>query len=159
LEKLNVVRLTNEDHADLDVVRSLFADYQTELGIDLCFQGFAEELRDLPGPYREPEGRLFLYRVDGENAGVGALKPLSDGSVELKRIYLRPDFRGKGLGKRITEHLLTTARDLGYSLAKLDTLARLKPAVQLYRRLGFVETTPYNENPEPDILYFELILS
>jgi GNAT superfamily N-acetyltransferase len=137
----------------------MFADYQTELGIDLCFQGFAEELDTLPGPYAEPAGRLFLYTDDSGPAGVGALKPLKDGSVELKRIYLVPVARGKGYGRAISEHLLAEARSMSYGLAKLDTLARLTTAVALYRSLGFTETTAYNVNPEPDILYFELNLN
>jgi GNAT superfamily N-acetyltransferase len=139
----------------LDSVRQLFMEYQAGLGIDLDFQGFEEELNSLPGIYSPPAGRLYLIEVENEVAGCGALKPLSPSVCELKRIYVRPRFRRRGLAEAISEQLLADALEEGYQIAKLDTLARLRGAVALYRKLGFSETSAYNFNPHPDILYFE----
>ncbi len=139
----------------LDSVRQMFEDYARELGVDLCFQGFQQELEELPGKYAPPRGCLLLLRVDGEIAGCGAFRDLGENVVELKRIYVVPSYRGKGLGKVITQELIRRSEIAGYRIVRLDTLRRLAPALALYESLGFVEIEAYNFNPEPDIVYLE----
>lgn len=143
---------------DLDLAREMFLEYQRELGIDLCFQSFEEELATLPGRYGPPAGCLVLVYWDGDLAACGALRPLQTGICELKRIYVRPDFRRKGIAKQISERLIEFGRQQGYKICRLDTLKRLVGAVEMYEGLGFAETHPYNFNPEPDIVYMELPL-
>ena len=141
---------------DLEFVRELFREYQAGLGIDLCFQDFETELAELPGVYSPPEGNLWIH--DG---GVVAVKPLKDEAIrtcEMKRLYVRPEYRGTGLGRNLAKTTVDWARVAGYARVKLDTLARLEPAVRLYRSLGFIETKSYNFNPENDVLYFQLDL-
>lgn len=155
IEFLEVTKLP-ERH---DQLRELFQEYQEGLGIDLCFQGFEEELRALPGKYAMPLGRLYML-VDGEEAiGCGALKPLNDaGTCEIKRIYIRPSHRRMGLARQLSEKLIEDARAIGYSVVKLDTLGRLEGAVKLYTELGFTRADAYNFNPQHDILYFKKAL-
>jgi putative acetyltransferase len=148
---------TSEDPL-VEEVRNLFMEYQRELGIDLCFQGFDDELQTLPGKYGPPSGALVLLERDGEIGGCGALYDMGDATCELKRVYVRPAWRGLGLGKKLTQLLLDRARELGYVRARLDTLARLATAVAMYRGFGFYEIEPYNFNPEADIVYMELEL-
>ena len=139
--------------------------YHEELGVDLCFQGFQAEMDALPGCYAEPWGRLLVVFLGDRPVGIGALRPLPSPSetghrvAEIKRMYIEPDCRGKGLGREIAVRLIEEARTIGYKAVRLDTLARLKPAVALYRDLGFQEIPAYNPNPEDDILYFELSLA
>ncbi|HTQ11929.1 MAG TPA: GNAT family N-acetyltransferase [Fimbriimonadaceae bacterium] len=135
--------------------RDLFVEYQTELGIDLGFQGFEEELAGLPGKYAAPSGVLLVVQEDGKAIGCGALRDLGDGVCELKRIYVRPSARRRGLARAISRRLLDFARQAGYKRARLDTLRRLPGAVELYRSLGFEFIEPYNFNPHPDIVYLE----
>lgn len=151
-------RSANEDFSLLPIVRELFREYQEGLGVDLCFQGFEEELAGLPGKYSAPNGELYVLYLNGSPVGCGALRPIGPGVAEIKRMYLRPAARGSGEGRRLLQTLIDDARRRGYSLLKLDTLARLSPAVALYRSEGFRETAPYNVNPEDDILYFEMDL-
>ena len=137
------------------IARELFLEYRAELGIDLGFQGFEEELADLPGKYAAPAGLLLLV-YDGERpVACGALRDLGDETCELKRIYVRPEARRRGLATVISSRLLDFARSRGYRRARLDTLRRLPGAVELYRELGFEFIEPYNFNPEPDIVYME----
>lgn len=144
--------------ADLEVVRSLFREYQRAIGVDLGFQAFESELRGLPGAYARPRGRLFLAFEDDGLAGCGALRPLAADVAELKRMWVRPAFRGRGLGRRIAEALLAAAREEGYRAARLDTLETLREAVALYRSLGFREIPAYYANPLPGVVYMELAL-
>ena len=130
-------------------------DYQAELGVDLCFQSFDEEMATLPGRYASPSGALLLLFQDDSAKGCGALRDLGEGIAELKRMYLEPDIRGHGEGARLLNLLLDKARQLGYERVRLDTLRRLTPAVRLYEKSGFREIAPYNPNPEDDIVYFE----
>ena len=138
------------------MVREMFEEYQTELGIDLCFQGFQDELEGLPGKYGPPRGALMLV-LDGEAvAACGALRDLGDDIAELKRLYVRPGYRGSGLGRRVTQVLMDRARELEYRLLRLDTLRTLTAALSLYRSLGFEETEPYNDGAAGlDIVYLE----
>ncbi len=134
----------------------MFVEYaKRELGVDLCFQGFETELAELPAKYGPPRGVLLVVLDDGAPIACGALHPLEESICELKRIYIRPTHRGRGLGRTITLDLMDRSRALGYTIVRLDTLARLKPANQLYRSLGFTETEPYNFNPEDDIVYLK----
>ena len=139
-------------------VRTLMEEYARELGIDLCFQGFQEELAELPGKYAAPAGGLFLLRVGNVPAGCLALRSLEDGACELKRLYVTPAFRGTGLGTCLLDVAIQRARELGYRVVRLDTLSRLETAGGMYRRRGFQLTRAYNYNPETDVEYFELAL-
>jgi GNAT superfamily N-acetyltransferase len=143
---------------DLATVRALFQEYADGLGIDLSFQGFAAELATLPGAYAPPAGRLLLGEIDGRAAGCIALRPLSPGIGEVKRLYLRPGFRGRGLGRRLAETDVAEARAIGYRTHRLDTLARLAEANAIYAGLGFRLIPPYYRNPTEGVLYYELAL-
>jgi ribosomal protein S18 acetylase RimI-like enzyme len=134
----------------------MFREYEAELEIDLCFQGFEEELISLPGKYAPPNGALLLAFRDGQAAGCGALRFLEPGTGELKRIYVRPQFRGRGLGRIISEELVRRAAAAGYERLRLDTLTKLTPAIHMYKALGFHEIAPYSANPGLPIVYMEL---
>lgn len=143
---------------DAPRVRSLFLEYQEAIGVDLCFQSFAEELAGLPGAYAAPRGRLYVAVVGGADAACGALRPAQGDACELKRMWVRPAFRGTGLGRRLATTLIADARAIGYRTMVLDTLPAMSEAQALYRTLGFVEIPAYRFNPHPGTLYFELHL-
>lgn len=143
---------------DVALARRLFVEYQRAIGVDLCFQGFQAEVAGLPGAYAPPRGRLFIARVDGRPAGCGALRPLSGDAAEMKRMWVRPAFRGLGLGRAVAEALLAAARAEGYARVRLDTLPVMTEARGLYRSLGFGEVAPYNDNPHPGAIHMELAL-
>ena len=143
----------------LEQVRALFLEYAKSLGFSLCFQGFDEELRSLPGMYAPPRGRLLLDLQDLRPAGCVGLHDWGDGAAEMKRLYVRPEFRGRGLARALTLAALAEARAIGYRAVRLDTIgATMQPAIALYRELGFREIAPYRENPIPGVLYLELAL-
>jgi putative acetyltransferase len=143
----------------LEEVRSLFLEYAQSLGFSLCFQGFDEELRALPGMYAPPRGRLLLAVEDGRAAGCVGLHGWDGGAAEMKRLYVRPDFRGRGLGRALTDAALAEARAIGYRAVRLDTIpSMMQAAVSMYRELGFREIAPYRENPIAGALYLELLL-
>ncbi len=144
--------------AQLDAARTLFREYQRAIGVDLCFQGFERELRELPGAYAPPEGRLLLAVEGGEPVACGALRPIAPSIAELKRMWVRPAFRGRKLGRAIAEALVDAARARGYRSVRLDTLATMQEARALYRSLGFHEIPAYYPNPLPGVLYMELLL-
>ncbi len=139
---------------DRDTVSGLFRAYEASLGVDLCFQGFAGELEGLPGAYAPPDGALFLAMDAGRAIGCGALKRHDASTAEMKRVYLDPSGRGKGTGRALVEAILAAARTKGYTLICLDTLPHLHEAQALYRKLGFVEISRYNDNPLPGVLFF-----
>lgn len=146
--------------ADWEATRVIFQEYAASLKVDLCFQGFEDELKTLPGDYAEPRGALLLAWVDGVLAGCCALRPL-DGSdysnaAEMKRLYVRPPFRGLGLGRQLTEGILDAARKSGYSCVLLDTLDDMESARALYEDLGFVEIPPYYHNPYAGAHYLKV---
>jgi GNAT superfamily N-acetyltransferase len=136
----------------------LFEEYAAWIGLDLSFQGFAAELASLPGPYVPPRGRLLLALAGGEAAGCVALRPLDSGVCEMKRLYVRPPFRGQGLGKLLAERIVEEARAIGYLKMKLDTLPFMQPAIRLYESLGFSSCTAYYATPLPDTVFMELRL-
>ncbi len=150
-------RIDSRDHPLVGTARTLFLEYAQELGIDLCFQGFEEELATLPGKYQPPTGVLFILLDQDEAIACGALRDLGENIGELKRIYIRPSHRGIGLGRQLTLNLVQEAKSKGYETVRLDTLRRLAPAIQLYRSLGFKEIPPYGgSSPNLDVVYFEL---
>jgi ribosomal protein S18 acetylase RimI-like enzyme len=144
---------------DLASTRELFLEYADSLGFSLCFQSFDQELAELPGDYAPPKGRLLLARYAGELAGCVALHPLEENVAEMKRLYVRPQYRGKRVGFALVQQLLAQARGAGYGSLRLDTVEpRMKEAVKMYRRLGFREIAPYRANPIAGALYMELAL-
>lgn len=145
--------------SDLALVRELFLEYAHSLDFELCFQSFDDELAALPGKYQPPSGRLYLATVDGRTAGCIALRQLDGDVCEMKRLWVRPDYRGYGVGRALCERLLMDAREIGYRAMRLDTIgATMRNAVGLYRSLGFREIPAYYDNPIPGALYLELIL-
>jgi GNAT superfamily N-acetyltransferase len=149
-----------ESAAQIAVIRELFLEYANSLGFSLCFQSFDRELAGLPGDYAPPEGRLLLMECDGEPAGCVALHPLEAGICEMKRLYVRPRYRGKGLGRVLVERILSEARTAGYGRIRLDTVEPvMKDAVAMYRRFGFRDIPPYRENPIEGAMYLELELN
>ncbi|HEV3262098.1 MAG TPA: GNAT family N-acetyltransferase [Gemmataceae bacterium] len=140
-------------------VRDLFVEYAASLGISLCFQSFDRELAELPGAYVPPEGRLLLALDENEPVGCVALRRLSDGVCEMKRLYMRPKFRGQKAGRRLALAAIGEARRIGYRRVLLDTLPSMTEAIGLYRSLGFVEVEPYTVNPVPGALFMRLRLS
>jgi len=142
----------------ISIARDLFQEYARALGVDLEYQGFAAELAALPAPYEPPRGALFIAYVDSAVAGCVALRPLSDGTVEMKRLYVRPDYRSSGVGRYLVGAVIDAARQTGASALRLDTLVSMTAAQALYRQLGFVETAPYNDKYLPGTKFFSLPL-
>ena len=139
---------------------ALFQEYAESLGFSLCFQDFDRELETLPGDYAPPSGRLYLAYQNGKPVGCAALHKLADGIGEMKRLYVKPEARGTGLGRQLSEQIIAAARSIGYRTLRLDTVAdRMPGAIALYRAQGFVEIAPYRFNPVPGALYMELDLT
>jgi len=138
--------------------RELIREYSASLGIDLSFQNFEREMAEFPADYARPDGRVLVAVEGGETVGVVGLRRLSGKVCELKRMYVRPEFRGKGIGRKLAKRAIKEARDIGYVRMRLDTLSRLKEAVSLYDSLGFKEIAPYTVNPNRGVIYMELVI-
>lgn len=138
----------------LEHARMLFREYQEWLKVDLCFQGFEQELASLPGRYAPPQGRLLLaYAGTGDVAGCVGLRPLDRERGEIKRLWVRDAYKGLGLGRRLLEAAIQEARAIGYHHVLLDTLPKMEAALRLYESMGFRETWPYTHNPEPGVMF------
>ena len=140
---------------ELEDTKQLFREYSVFLNVDLCFQGFENELAQLPDKYAEPKGAIMLMKIDGLAVGCVALRPLAEDVCEMKRLFVKPEYQSLGIGRELAEAVIVQAKNKGYSSMKLDTLRRLSAANKLYKALDFVETIPYNVNPEEDVVYFE----
>ena len=148
-----------ESPTQIAQARELFLEYAQSLGFSLRFQNFDKELAGLPGDYAPPEGRLLLAECEGELAGCVALHKLEPGICEMKRLYLRRQFRGKGLGRTLAERVIAETRQIGYRRMRLDTVEPvMKDAVAMYRKLGFKHIAPYRPNPIAGAMYMELEL-
>jgi putative acetyltransferase len=148
-----------ESPTQIAQARELFLEYAQSLGFSLCFQNFDQELAGLPGDYAPPDGRLLLAMYEDQLAGCVTLHKLELQICEMKRLYLRPQFRGRGLGRALAGQIITEARQIGYQRMRLDTVEPImKDAVAMYRRIGFQEIAPYRTNPIAGALYMELQL-
>jgi putative acetyltransferase len=143
---------------DLPTIRLLFTEYASELALDLGFQGFEEELQDLPGLYTPPGGELLLALKGPLPAGCVAMRPLGSHTCEMKRLYVRPAYRKTGVGKELVAAIIEAGRKAGYSLMRLDTLSSMKAARSLYRSFGFEPIEAYYHNPLEGAVYMELDL-
>jgi putative acetyltransferase len=143
---------------ELAIVRELFLEYARSIEVDLCFQNFNQELATLPGRYAPPGGCLWLACTEREPAGCAGLRGLDDGLCEMKRLYVRPGFRGRGGGRLLAEAAIAAARRAGYSAMRLDTLTSMEAAIALYRSLGFQTIPPYYDNPSGCAVFMELDL-
>ncbi|HSO19712.1 MAG TPA: GNAT family N-acetyltransferase [Desulfosarcina sp.] len=144
--------------SDIRTIGRLFREYEQFLHEDLCFQRFEEELAGLPGKYAGPCGALLLAVERGRTAGCVAMRPLAEGVCEMKRLYVRPAFLGRGIGRQLAMDVIERAREAGYTAMRLDTLERLRPALGLYRSLGFRTCPAYYDNPLPGVVFLELEL-
>jgi putative acetyltransferase len=157
---LTLVQAETPEH--IATARELMLEYAAAMNFSLCFQNFDEELRALPGKYAPPSGRLLLANWDDQTAGMGALRAIGDDQqrlCEMKRLYVRPNFRGKALGRALARELIVQASEIGYARMRLDTVQGIMdPAIHLYRELGFREIPAYYSSPVPETLFMELAL-
>jgi len=158
-EMLTIVQAESPEHDA--IARQLIEEYAAWLEFKLCFQGFEEEMQSMPGKYAPPAGRLLLALWDGKPAGVIALRPLEEaGLCEMKRLYVRPEFRGHHIGRVLAKQIIREAAEIGYSRMRLDTVAgQMDSAIAMYRELGFKETDPYYRTPVGHTLFMELALT
>jgi ribosomal protein S18 acetylase RimI-like enzyme len=140
----------------VESAKKLFTEYAESLNFSLCFQGFDRELAELPGEYAPPSGRLLLASYDDNLVGCVALRKIDNDVCEMKRLYLRSEFRGKGLGKKMANEIVKLAQEIGYRKIWLDTVPTMKEAISLYHSLGFAEIDKYRENPIPGAIFMEL---
>jgi len=153
---VRVVRALSE--GDISNVRTLFTEYASSLGFDLSFQDFEKELAELPGEYSQANACLLLALESERVAGCVGIIKLSQGTCEMKRLYVRPAFRGKGIGKLLATSIIREAHKMGYKKMRLDTVPSMKEAIALYRSLGFKEIQAYRYNPIEGALFMELDL-
>ena len=143
---------------DLENIKLLFNEYTTMLGVNLTFQGYDEEIKKLPGKYALPYGRLYIAYYNNKAAGCIALRKFENDGCEMKRLFVRPEYRHLKIGKKLVDKIIEDARELKYKYMVLDTLSNLHEAVSLYRKFGFQEVEAYYENPLDNVLYFKLEL-
>lgn len=153
---LNLIEVDNAQQ--LPLVRELFREYQAFLAVDLCFQGFEAELANLPGKYAPPNGAILLAEYQGKTAGCVALRAIDEKVCEMKRLYLRNEFRGLSIGEQLAQAIIHKAQQLGFHTMQLDTLQRLQAAMKLYQKLGFQRTDAYYKNPLSEVVYWQLDL-
>ncbi len=154
---LNILQAESKKH--ITDARELFREYESWLGLDLCFQGFEDELRGLPGKYAEPDGKLLLAYQGDELAGCIAMRKLEQGVCEMKRLYVRDEFRGQKIGISLIEKVIGEARTIGYKRMRLDTFPpKMGKAVKLYASHGFVEISAYYDNPHQSVMFMEAAL-
>jgi putative acetyltransferase len=156
-EQLTIVPAQSAE--ELNTVRRLLLEYWENRKLETYVFNFDQELAGLPGAYAPPDGRLFLAQWENEPAGCVALRKLEPYICEMKRLYLSPQFRGKGIGKVLAEFIISEARNIGYKKMRLDTIqSNMQEAIALYRQLGFNEIAPYRVNPLPGVVFMELVL-
>lgn len=153
---MKIIEATSPEH--IEIARDLFREYQQFLNVDLCFQGFEEELASLPGKYAHPKGAILLAEHEGEIAGCVAVRPIEGETCEMKRLYVKDEFRGLAIGKKLADAIIEKARELNYQKMQLDTLERLETAMGIYQKLGFEKISPYYANPLDEVVYWELQL-
>lgn len=153
---INIIHVETKDQ--VSIIRELFIEYATSLGFSLCFQNFDKELAELPGDYSLPLGRLILALDENKPIGCIALRKLDEGICEMKRLYVKPSTRGKGLGKLLVKAVIDEAIKIGYKKMRLDTVPQMKEAIDLYRSIGFYEIESYRENPIEGAFYMEMKL-
>jgi carbonic anhydrase len=158
MQGLSLQLIDAPGHPQLPALRELLLEYQSWLGVDLCFQDFEREMAQLPGAYAAPDGRLYLAWVGSDLAGCVALRRHDDQAAEMKRLYLRPAHQGQGLGRLLAQHIIADARQIGYQRLLLDTLPMMQAAQGLYEKLGFEETQAYVYNPVEGVRYLQLLL-
>lgn len=144
--------------ADYTTAKELFLEYAASLGFDLCFQGFDKELETLTQQYGKPAGGILLLEAGEKAVGCAAVRKFDNETGELKRMYIRPAYRGKGQGRPLLHKAIALAKELGYKKLRLDTLPTMEAAGKLYRETGFQPIAPYNYNPHEGVRYFELDL-
>src|SRR5208337_576465 len=147
-----------ETPEEIEEVRRLLREYEASLGVSLCFQGFERELAELPGEYAPPGGRLWMALAADQAVGCVALRRVDDETCEMKRLYLRPGFRGRGAGRLLAVAIIGEARKIGYKKMRLDTLAEMREARTLYESLGFKRIEPYYHNPMQGAIFMALAL-
>jgi GNAT superfamily N-acetyltransferase len=152
------VKIIPASDQDIEAVRELWTEYWVSLGLAPDFQNFAEESLGLPGAYAPPKGRLLIALVQAKPAGTAALRPLSGQSCEAKRLYVRPRYRGRGIGRSLVDRLINEARLAGYKEMYGDTLKSMKSALQMYNQIGFREVGPYSSDPTPGAIFLKLSL-
>jgi len=150
--------VTAESIGQIETIRELFLEYAKSLNFDLCFQDFDKELKSLPGRYAAPHGRLLLALYEEKIAGCVGLWKVNDQVCEMKRLWVRPEFRGKKIGRQLAEFVIEQAKLIGYSKMKLDTIDTMTEAIKLYVSLGFKSTSAYRYNPVEGAEYMELEL-
>lgn len=157
IKMLTIAQVKTADQTE--AARNLFLEYESWLGLDLCFQGFESELADLLGKYATPDGRLYLAYSDEELAGCIAMRKLENGVCEMKRLFVRDEFRGQKIGIQLIKKLIADAKKIGYSKMRLDTYPqKMAKAVKLYESHGFRQIAPYYKNPNDGVLFMELEL-